>query len=152
MHAFLIVGKDNSKVKDKILSISKKDSIELIDFPIEKISDIRDLNNLLRLKAKKPTGYIIDSIDKATIQSQNAFLKNLEEPQENVYFFLTSSNENNLIPTIVSRCQTIYISDKISDKIEGSKKTIKAGKGSATGRACIWPTQTNRVRCVESHT
>jgi len=39
-------------------------------------------------------------------------LKNLEEPQEKLFFILTAPNINRVLPTIVSRCQIIYLSEK----------------------------------------
>ncbi len=40
----------------------------------------------------------------------NAMLKILEEPPEHVTFFFLTKNKNDLLPTIVSRCQNIGIS------------------------------------------
>ncbi|BED91880.1 MAG: hypothetical protein CfP315_0422 [Candidatus Improbicoccus pseudotrichonymphae] len=47
--------------------------------------------------------YIIKNSDKMTFQAQNALLKILEEPPENVYFILLCENHRNLLPTIISR-------------------------------------------------
>ena len=43
--------------------------------------------------------------DSMTIESQDAFLKTLEEPEGNNVFLLLTENYNALLPTIVSRCQ-----------------------------------------------
>jgi hypothetical protein len=51
---------------------------------------------------------IIPNIDTATPQAANAFLKTLEEPIENVIFFLTSPNIQAVIKTIQSRSICIY--------------------------------------------
>ena len=40
----------------------------------------------------------------------NAFLKTLEEPLDNVTFILLTTHVKQLIPTILSRCQSLYIS------------------------------------------
>lgn len=41
------------------------------------------------------------------MESQNALLKTLEEPPSYINIILITSNSNNLIPTILSRCQII---------------------------------------------
>lgn len=54
--------------------------------------------------------YIIDDCDKLNIKAANSLLKILEEPSENIYAFLITSNLDNVIPTIKSRCQCIFVS------------------------------------------
>ena len=53
--------------------------------------------------------YILHLIENANVQSTNSILKFLEEPQENVYAFITTNNENSVLPTIVSRCQVMHL-------------------------------------------
>lgn len=48
---------------------------------------------------------IVENGDKLTSESQDAFLKTLEEPEGNNIFILLTENYNNLLPTIISRCQ-----------------------------------------------
>jgi len=52
---------------------------------------------------------IIRNAEKMTKESQNAILKTLEEPPDNVYFILTTSNEMDLLPTIRSRSYKILM-------------------------------------------
>lgn len=51
--------------------------------------------------------YIINLVENMTIEAVNSMLKFLEEPDSEVYAFLTTNNVNNVLPTIVSRCQTL---------------------------------------------
>ena len=39
-------------------------------------------------------------------------MKNLEEPTKNIIYILTANNINNILPTIVSRCQIIQIKNE----------------------------------------
>lgn len=48
--------------------------------------------------------FIIRDIDKGMEAAQNKLLKTLEEPESNVYFILTTTNINLVLPTIRSRC------------------------------------------------
>lgn len=52
--------------------------------------------------------FIIKNIDVSTEQAQNKLLKVLEEPPKNVYFLL-SCTDDNILPTIKSRCQTVTL-------------------------------------------
>lgn len=60
----------------------------------------------LPLESKRKI-FIIDDSHKMHINGKNKLLKILEEPPEYVNFILISSNSNELLPTIISRVQTI---------------------------------------------
>jgi DNA polymerase III delta prime subunit len=51
------------------------------------------------------------SLEKASLQAQNALLKLLEEPPANTQIWLTTVSATNLLPTIISRCQEIVMFD-----------------------------------------
>lgn len=51
--------------------------------------------------------FLIDDADKMNDSATNALLKTLEEPAETTYIFLITSRPSSLLPTILSRCQTI---------------------------------------------
>lgn len=53
--------------------------------------------------------YIIHLVENMTIEAVNSMLKFIEEPESEVYAFLTTNNINNVLPTIVSRCQTLNL-------------------------------------------
>ena len=48
--------------------------------------------------------YVIEDVDNASHQAMNSFLKFLEEPESNIVAILTTSNINNVLETIKSRC------------------------------------------------
>ena len=62
--------------------------------------------------------FIIRNIENSIESAQNKLLKVLEEPPKNVYFILTSSSENLVLPTIKSRCNKIQLSKIRVDEIE----------------------------------
>lgn len=111
MHAFLIVGNNNDLLKTKTKELAKQFSAKVMEYPLNKIEDVRNLNNFLRLTVTEPTLIYIPNIHEARTEALNAFLKNLEEPQENIYFVLTASSMRKVLPTIVSRCQIIKINN-----------------------------------------
>lgn len=51
--------------------------------------------------------YIIKAAHEMTLQAGNTFLKTLEEPPGDTVIILLTTNSNLLLPTIVSRCQTV---------------------------------------------
>lgn len=107
MHSFLIVGNNKEGIDVKISDLSKKLHAKILEFPLSKIEDVRSLNNLIRLSFDEPTLIVSENIHEATEEALNAFLKNLEEPQENIYFALTAPAARKVLPTIVSRCEII---------------------------------------------
>lgn len=75
---------------------------------------VSDSNEIVDETFIKPVGrdfkvFIINSIDSSTEQAQNKLLKVLEEPPKNVYFLLSASAQDRVLPTIKSRCDKIFI-------------------------------------------
>lgn len=103
MHAYLLI----SPSAESIVDLSNKLNAKVLEFPLAKIEDTRNLNNFLRLTINEKTLVLIKDIQNATKEALSAFLKNLEEPQENIYFALTSNNTASILPTIVSRCEIV---------------------------------------------
>ena len=61
------------------------------------------------LESKNIMIYIINLVENMTTEAVNSMLKFLEEPDSPVYAFLTTNNENNVLPTILSRCQILHL-------------------------------------------
>lgn len=71
--------------------------------------------------------YIIKECDKLNPSAANCLLKTLEEPKDNIYAFLFTSNFDAVISTIKSRCQIIKL-EKIKNSdvdIENLENAIK---------------------------
>jgi DNA polymerase III delta prime subunit len=107
MHAFLIVGNNNEGLDETVSALAKKLNAKVLEYPLSKIEDVRNLGSLVRLSIDEPTLIVSKNIHEATEEALNAFLKNLEEPQDNVYFVLTAPSSRKVLSTIVSRCQII---------------------------------------------
>ncbi len=71
------------------------------------IDDIRDLRERVKYAPTqlKTKFYIIDEAHQITGAAANAFLKTLEEPPEHTKFVLATTDPEELLQTIVSRCQ-----------------------------------------------
>ncbi len=75
------------------------------------VSDIRRICSDTFIKPNEAgcKVYILDNCDILNVQSQNAFLKSLEEPVQNILFILKCTSSYSLLETIRSRCVTINI-------------------------------------------
>ncbi|WP_374695765.1 hypothetical protein ACEW7V_02410 [Areca yellow leaf disease phytoplasma] len=61
--------------------------------------------------------YVIEEIEKTTTQTSNSLLHFFENPSNNnTIGFLLTNNLEQVLPTIVSRCQIINISDTVDAK------------------------------------
>ena len=113
MHAYLIVGSDSEEIGSEINRLAKKMKFEVLEFPFQKISDVRNLGSYTKLSLKRKQAIVLKGVDRSTPEALNAFLKNLEEPQENLHYILTTSSLSRVLPTVVSRCQVIKIQSSI---------------------------------------
>lgn len=107
MHAFLIAGQDEEANKSQVEKLVKKLAAKPLSFLLTKIADVWEIINFAKISLPHKTAIVIYGLENATPQAQNAFLKSLEEPQENLTYILTAANTEAVLPTIVSRCQVI---------------------------------------------
>lgn len=115
MHAFIVT---DEKEIEKLL---EEHSAQKLEFVLKKIADIGELKSFTKIKQDQKTAIVISNIHEASEETQNAFLKSLEEPQENLMYILTTNNLNNILPTIISRC--IVIESHINQEV--SKEVVK---------------------------
>lgn len=121
-HAYIISGGKSSTRKEKIKEIYQRlkpkgemekdpDVHQLESETNIKIEEVRNLERVLNLKPYDvpPKIAIILEAEKLTFEAQGALLKILEEPPGETILILTAADETNLLPTIVSRCQQIYL-------------------------------------------
>jgi len=145
MHAYLLIGNNQEEVDIKTGKLLRKLKVKRLEYPLIKIKDVRELNSFTKLSINTPTGILIKDIDSASTEALNAFLKNLEEPQQNIFYILTASSINNLPPTIVSRCQIIKVKgkkeldNKNKKEVSAFAKKNKVGQLQKTSR--IWNRQ-----------
>ena len=74
----------------------------------EDIKKIIDNSLLVPIESDKKI-FIIDNFSSANISAQNKLLKILEEPPRNTIIILLVDNENNVLPTISSRCRKMHL-------------------------------------------
>lgn len=126
MQTFLICG---GREKERLVcalekggEVSREDLIILE--PTEKaslgIGEVRQLEHQLNLKPYRSSHKVglVRKAETLTVEAQNALLKTLEEPPERTQLILTASTPEELLPTIVSRCQVIQLPPKTEVHLE----------------------------------
>jgi DNA polymerase-3 subunit delta' len=141
-HAYCLVGSEHvgkRKVADfvssKILGVKEEMLFSSPDFFVvnkqkdEKtgktkkdisVEQVRELINFVSMKPFAKGGRkvcIIDGADNMNVKGYNALLKTLEEPSDRTVLFLLVSDEQNVLLTIKSRCQMLYLQRVSSDLI-----------------------------------
>jgi DNA polymerase III delta prime subunit len=76
------------------------------------INQIREIKKLIIFAEKDPLLILINRFDLANFEAQNAFLKTLEEKSDKKIIVLTVENINKLIPTVISRCKIVDLTNK----------------------------------------
>jgi DNA polymerase III subunit delta' len=97
------------------------------------IDSIRQLQRFLQLKTlgTEPLrrAVIVEHAEALTTEAQNAYLKLLEEPPADTVMILTADNQRALLPTMLSRVQTISLNAPDEDTLKGH--FAAAGKDAA---------------------
>lgn len=100
-----------------------------------KVEQIRDLLHALTLAPveSRHRVAIVKDAHALTDSSQNALLKTLEEPPPSAVIVLTAPNTDRLLPTIVSRCQTLSLRPAAARAIQ----EMLLSRGVAPDRAAL---------------
>ncbi len=82
-----------------------------------------DVGHLMHAMNNKPTEteykvYVIEAFEKLTPQAENSLLKFLEEPPEKTIALLLTIDKSNILPTIHSRAQHVFIKGHPEDRMK----------------------------------
>lgn len=124
MHAYLVITNDEGSVLDEIEKIAKKNESKIVDFTLLKIEDTKELKKITKFSFPSKTAIVIKNINEATNEALNAFLKNLEEPNNNLIYILTAKSIDSVLSTIVSRCEVIKTTTNIISNTDSIDEKI----------------------------
>lgn len=96
------------------------DTIEMVDNGDSiKIGEVRKIIERLNMtRQSKYNIFLVQSVERMTIEAANSFLKILEEPPQGTIFILTTDNIRALLPTLVSRVRVITFNNVSADYLK----------------------------------
>ena len=111
-----------------ILNKSNMNLITIDVNPDKKSIDITQIRELIINLNKsslndKPRFVLIDNIELLNVNSINALLKILEEPNQNIFFILINNNKK-ILPTLISRCINYKINLSNKECLEVSNQLL----------------------------
>lgn len=115
----IISPKENQKYIIKSIDENNYPELKIVetDGNFIKKEQLIELQNSVMTKPVlgKKIVYIIKSCDKLNASSANCILKFLEEPADDIIAILLTDNINNVMSTIISRCQIINLNKVINN-------------------------------------
>jgi DNA polymerase III delta prime subunit len=126
-HAYIIHGNNKKALRFEVQKVAKEllsltdDGLEktpnFIEIKTEKTIKIQDIRNIQESCKYGPSNgthliVVIEELETLSKEAGNAFLKTLESPPKGVVFFCITTLFNQILPTIKSRCQNIYLYSK----------------------------------------
>jgi len=108
-----------------VVILPEKDEKVDIEKGTINVDIMRRLYDNTRTKHVDKQIIIIDYAERMTHQAQNAFLKLLEEPGKNVYFILVSHSVSKLLPTVLSRVESLNIRSITTDQSKELLDSLK---------------------------
>jgi DNA polymerase-3 subunit gamma/tau len=114
-----------------IASGAATDVVEIDAASNRGIDDIRDLRERVKYAPTqlRVKFYIVDEAHQITGPAANAFLKTLEEPPAHTKFVLATTDPEELLPTIVSRCQRFDFRRIGTEATIARLRTVAAAEG-----------------------
>jgi hypothetical protein len=112
MQSFIIRGESEVCYKYRANFIAEHNiaPYNILEYPdTVKIADVRALQKMLNIKRTEHEKFLLSLSGDITLDAQNALLKTLEEVPDNVYIFILAGPNNELLPTVMSRCQQITV-------------------------------------------
>jgi DNA polymerase III subunit gamma/tau len=98
---------------DSCLNITQGIDVDVLEFDAASNGGVGDARKLVESSQFAPIAgrfkiYIVDEVHMLSKDAFNALLKTLEEPPANVIFIFATTEAQKVLPTIVSRCQSLH--------------------------------------------
>ena len=126
---FVLPEGEEVKIKNALVIQPEKKTVITIE-------QVRETISSLGLRQITDRFILVRPADKLSEAAANAFLKNLEEPQEKVHFALITAHPSKLLPTILSRANLYFLkqpADSITE-IQAEEKEKQLAKRLIAGK------------------
>ena len=132
MQSFIIISKNREKAREFVKKMADERKISKFDiysYETEKAVGIGDVKSLSKQIFLKPMQgdkkmVVLEAFLGMTIDSQNAFLKVLEEPPLSTTIVILASS-NFFLPTILSRCKLIELDREMDFEKDEEKNLLE---------------------------
>ena len=125
----LIINEKNRSFN--LLNNNSHPNFYLVDLLQEKknieINQVREMIAYTRKSSfnNMPRFVLINNVEKLNLNSSNALLKVIEEPNDDIFFILIHNDKKKIIPTLKSRCLTFKINLSFKKTIEITNYLLK---------------------------
>lgn len=127
-HAYLLIGQSDT-AEEVVVDLLEKEGINpknspdyfVYKEPLLSVDLAREISEKAIQKAFTGRKFFFISPERFTYESQNALLKTFEEPIGDTFFFINARNTSAVIPTLLSRVQTVNLAKEDSDLSEVQK-------------------------------
>jgi DNA polymerase-3 subunit delta' len=115
------------------------------------VEEVRE--RVIRAAAYKPFEggkrvFVVEAAEAMRDESQNALLKTLEEPPEFVHLILLSSDQEGLLETVASRCQTVEFAPLPAEVLEAELAATDASQDEIAAAARLAAGDLERARLL----
>ena len=132
MQSFIIISKNREKAREFVKKMADERKISKFDiysYETEKAVGIGDVKSLSKQIFLKPMQgdrkmIVLEAFLGMTMDSQNAFLKVLEEPPLSTTIVILA-NSNFFLPTILSRCKLIELDREMDFEKDEEQKLLE---------------------------
>lgn len=133
---------------ENCLAIKDGKFLDVIELDAASNNGVEDIRRLRETVNYPPTigekkVYIIDEVHMLTTGAENALLKTLEEPPENVLFILATTDPQKVSATIRSRCVTMNFKRVSENDLVSGMKNICDKKGKKINKDALRVLATN---------
>lgn len=98
---------------DQVLAVTNwqiSDQVYWGERKLLRVEEAREIRTRATRRVAEQTGrFFIIAAEQVTTEAQNALLKTIEEPNRGIYFLIIVSNEQVLLPTLISRLEKVVL-------------------------------------------
>lgn len=146
-HSLMLIGPAGSGKLHRAKWLAEQLQLHPIHVSVLEDKKLIGIEQIQQLYTQTRTGaatmVIIEDAELMSSDAQNALLKLLEEPPENTHFVLTVSDNNKILRTIKSRCQTITLTSPSKDQLKEHLDSL-----SSSGNVSLIATAQGRIGTI----